>query len=308
MNSGELLTFLRSQRLAVQASCGPNATAQAALVGIAVTDAFELVFDTLSTTRKSGNIRARHGIAFVIGGWAPGDERTVQYEGIADEPTGLELERIKAAYFAVWPDGPSRSSWPGLTYFRVRPTWIRYSDFNSAPPVIQEFSTSDLILADWSSVPVFGAPPAATAAIVRPSAYGIVTDAQGRIAVVHTPVGLSLPGGGSDESEVPEVTVVRETREECGLDVRVGAWRRAAVEHVFSTAERVQFEKHNIFCDAIVLGNAGEPTEADHVLEWVSAGEAAARLVPASHRWAVTEWSRLTGEVTVPSPVARRTK
>jgi hypothetical protein len=144
MTPGELLTFLRSQRLAVQASCGPNTTAQAALVGIAVTDAFELVFDTLSTTRKSSNIRERPRVAFVIGGWGPGDERTVQYEGIADEPTGLELERIKAAYFAVWPDGPLRSSWPGLTYFGVRPTWIRYSDFTSVPPLIQEFSTSEL--------------------------------------------------------------------------------------------------------------------------------------------------------------------
>ena len=143
MTPAELLTFLQSQRLAVQASCGPNATAQAALVGVAVTDAFELVFDTLSTTRKVSNLRARPRVAFVIGGWGPGDERTVQYEGIADEPTGLELERIKAAYFTVWPDGPSRASWPGLTYLRVRPTWIRYSDFNSAPPVIQEFSGPD---------------------------------------------------------------------------------------------------------------------------------------------------------------------
>jgi hypothetical protein len=59
MTPAELLTFLQSQRLAVQASCGPNATAQAALVGIAVTDAFELVFDTLRTTRKVSNLRAR---------------------------------------------------------------------------------------------------------------------------------------------------------------------------------------------------------------------------------------------------------
>jgi hypothetical protein len=143
MTPAELLMFLQSQRLAVQASCGPNTTAQAALVGIAVTDAFELVFDTLSTTRKVSNLRARPRVAFVIGGWGPGDERTVQYEGIADEPTGLELERIKAVYFAVWADGPSRASWPGLTYLRVRPTWIRYSDFNGAPPVIQEFSGPD---------------------------------------------------------------------------------------------------------------------------------------------------------------------
>jgi 8-oxo-dGTP pyrophosphatase MutT (NUDIX family) len=143
---------------------------------------------------------------------------------------------------------------------------------------------------DWMSVPVFGAPPTAAFPIVRPSAYGIIADAQGRLAVVHTPTGLSLPGGGSDESEAPGATVVRESREECGLDIRVGPWRRTAIEHVFSTAERVQFEKHNTFCDATVLSATGEPSEPDHLLEWMSAGQAAALLVPASHRWAVNQW------------------
>ncbi len=143
---------------------------------------------------------------------------------------------------------------------------------------------------DWTNVPVFGTPPTAVFAIVRPSAYGIIADSQGRLAVVHTPIGLSLPGGGSDEAEAPEATVVREAREECGLDIQVGGWRRTAIEHVFSSAEQAQFEKRNTFCDAAVLGSAGEPSEPDHLLEWMSAGQAAALLVPASHRWAVSEW------------------
>ena len=143
---------------------------------------------------------------------------------------------------------------------------------------------------DWTNVPVFGAPPTGVFAIARPSAYGIIADGRGRVAVVHTPLGLSLPGGGSDEAEAPEATVVREAREECGLDIQVGRWRRTAIEHVFSTAERAQFEKRNTFCDGAVLGGAGEPTEPDHVLEWMPAGLAAALLVPASHRWAVDEW------------------
>jgi len=145
-------------------------------------------------------------------------------------------------------------------------------------------------MTDWKNVPVFGAPPTGVLAIVRPSAYGIIADPQGRLAVVHTPIGLSLPGGGSDEAEAPDVTVVREAREECGLDIRVGRWRRNAIEHVFSTAEQAQFEKRNTFCDAAVLRADGEPSEPDHLLEWMPAGQAAALLVPASHRWAVNQW------------------
>src|SRR5690348_3233623 len=119
----ELLAFLRTQRFAIQATRGLDDSVQAALIGIAVTDALEIVFDTLATTRKAQNLRRSPRIALVIGGWIPGDERTVQYEGIADEPSGTELDRLKAVYFDAWPDGPSRASWPGLIYVRVRPAW-----------------------------------------------------------------------------------------------------------------------------------------------------------------------------------------
>jgi general stress protein 26 len=144
MTTAELLEFMRTQRLAVQASVGAGETAQAALVGIGVSDSLELVFDTLDTTRKVRNLRRVAKVAFVLGGWLDGDERTVQYEGVADEPTGEELERIKAVYFAAWPDGPARQSWPGMVYIRVRPTWIRYSDFNRDPPMIVEFTEHEL--------------------------------------------------------------------------------------------------------------------------------------------------------------------
>jgi 8-oxo-dGTP diphosphatase len=145
-------------------------------------------------------------------------------------------------------------------------------------------------MTDWDTVPVFGEPTTGVAETIRPSAYGIISDPRGRLALVRTPLGLFLPGGGSGETEVPETTVVRETREECGLAVRVGAWRRTAIEHVFSVTEQAHFEKRSTFCDAAVVAPAGEPTEVDHVLQWISGAEATALLTPPSHRWAVGEW------------------
>jgi 8-oxo-dGTP diphosphatase len=141
---------------------------------------------------------------------------------------------------------------------------------------------------DWTSVPIFGEP--ASGATIRPSAYGIIVDAEGRLAVVRTPLGCFLPGGGADPAESPEATVERETREECGLAIRVGQWRRAAIEHVFSVTEQTQFEKRSTFCDAVVMGRTGDPIERDHTLERMSAAEAIAALTPPSHRWAVGEW------------------
>lgn len=147
MTRTDVLAFLRQQRLAVQASISAVAAPQAAVVGIAVTDRLEIIFDAVESSRKIPNLRKNPRIALVIGGWMPGDERTVQYEGIADEPAGDELERVKAAYYAVYPDGPSRLQWPGLTYVRIRPTWIRYSNFNVGPPEIVEFSGEALAAA-----------------------------------------------------------------------------------------------------------------------------------------------------------------
>jgi len=134
----ELLLFLRSHTYAVQASVSVDGLPQAAVIGFAVTDSLEIIFDSINSTRKAKNLLLRPRIAFVIGGWMPGDERTVQYEGVVDRPEGPELEILKRIYYATFPDGRSRLGWPGLMYLRTRPTWLRYSDYNKSPPEIME--------------------------------------------------------------------------------------------------------------------------------------------------------------------------
>lgn len=133
MNRAELLAFIREHTNAIQATVSPDGSPQAAVVGIAVTDSFEIVFDSLDKTRKAKNLALNPKIALVIGGWTPGDERTLQYEGMVDRPSGSELEALKAIYFAKFPSGPTRLAWPGLVYLRARPTWILYTDFNKNP-------------------------------------------------------------------------------------------------------------------------------------------------------------------------------
>jgi len=139
MTKADLLTFLRGYRLAVQASVTHDGKPQAAVVGIVVTDDLEVVFDSVGSTRKVQNLRANANVALVIGGWGKGNEREVQYEGIADEPRGAELAPLQELYLAQFPDGHERLTWPGLTYIRCKPTWIRYSDWTVDPPVVEEW-------------------------------------------------------------------------------------------------------------------------------------------------------------------------
>jgi hypothetical protein len=142
-----LLACLRAHRYAVEASTGPAAGIQAAVIGIAVLDTFEIVFDTIATSRKARNLEVDRRIALVIGGLR-GEEQTVQYEGEADRPAGAELEELQEQYFRAFPDGRERLTWPGLIHVRVRPRWLRYSDFSSTPPLIVEMTAIDLARLD----------------------------------------------------------------------------------------------------------------------------------------------------------------
>ena len=131
--SGELVKFITACDLAVVSYLSPAGTPQSAVVAIAVTPDLEIVFDTVASSRKYRNLKARPECAVVM--WA--GEVTLQFEGIAEETAD---DQYKEAYFKKMPDGRDRLSWPGITYFVVRPKWIRYSDFDARPAVIEEFS------------------------------------------------------------------------------------------------------------------------------------------------------------------------
>ena len=132
----EALEFARGERLAVLSTVSPAGPPEAALMGVAVTPDFEIVFDTLRSTRKYANLSANPSAALVIGCAGP---VSIQYEGTAYELAGDELERYLAIYFAAFPDGVERRNWPGMTYFVVRPAWVRYCDYRQRPPAIREF-------------------------------------------------------------------------------------------------------------------------------------------------------------------------
>ena len=136
MTKDDLFHFIDKQKLGVLGTISPHATPQSSLVGIAVTRELEIIFDTVKSSRKYGNLMAKPACSFAIG-WE--GEVTVQFEGEAREAMGAELGYYQQVYFEKWPDGPSRLTWPGITYFVVRPKWIRYSDFGQTPPKIQEF-------------------------------------------------------------------------------------------------------------------------------------------------------------------------
>jgi hypothetical protein len=136
MTEADLYRFLVQCKLGVLGTIGYANAPQSALVGIAVTEGLEIVFDTVKSSRKCPNLIAQPACSFVIG-WT--GEQTVQYEGRADELSGTELQRCQQVYFDAWPECRAHLSWPGIVHFVVRPRWIRYSDYDQNPPLIREF-------------------------------------------------------------------------------------------------------------------------------------------------------------------------
>jgi general stress protein 26 len=130
----EVFQFMKSERLAVLATVAEDRP-EAALMGFAVTPELEIVFDTVKSSRKYPNLKKNPRVAWVIGCTS---EITVQYEGIAEELEGQELAKYKKTYFAAFPDGPARESWLDITYFVVRPKWVRYCDYDPKRRRIEE--------------------------------------------------------------------------------------------------------------------------------------------------------------------------
>jgi len=135
MNVEEVYGFMHNERLAVLATVDDKMQPEAALMGFAATPELEIIFDTVKSSRKYPNLKRNPRVAWVIGCTT---EVTVQYEGVAEELEGEELAKYKKTYFAAFPDGPARQSWPGITYFVVRPKWVRFCDYDPSKRRIEE--------------------------------------------------------------------------------------------------------------------------------------------------------------------------
>jgi hypothetical protein len=137
----DVRNFLRRHRVCVQASMSSAGGPQAAAVAYVVTDDLEIVFEAVVGSRKMRNLRRDPRIAIVV---SDADEM-VQIEGIADEPAGDELERLKSVYSrGADRDTRWKQSRPGddakdrtFTWVRVKPTWVRYSDFREGGVVAE---------------------------------------------------------------------------------------------------------------------------------------------------------------------------
>lgn len=125
MTKDEVLVFIKQHKIAVIATAGEEYP-ESAVVDFIISDNFEIVFNTYIGSRKYRNLGRDKHVSFVIG-W---DNATVQYEGTAVELSEDALEDVQKdhaknfKYIRLWKEKE-------MSYFRVHPKWVKYTDFSS---------------------------------------------------------------------------------------------------------------------------------------------------------------------------------
>jgi general stress protein 26 len=132
-----VLDFISTQRLAVISTVSSNGQPQSAVMEFGQTEDLALIFDTFTTYRKYQNLRENPQVSFVIG-WD--NNITVQYEGKATELKGEEREQYQEVYFQKNPKAKRWLKRSEIVYFKVTPTWIRYSNLSVNPWQIFELN------------------------------------------------------------------------------------------------------------------------------------------------------------------------
>lgn len=128
--------FIKQQSLGAVSTVNMANQPESALVGIAISINFEIIFDTVKTSRKYNNLVNVPNVSLVVG-WD--NETTIQYEGTAEVlGDDNEAENLKEIYYRSFPGGRERAeTWPDLVHIKVTPQWLRYSNFNE-PQLIHE--------------------------------------------------------------------------------------------------------------------------------------------------------------------------
>lgn len=135
MDKKFIFDFLHRHSIAVLSTVTEENKPESAVVQFGDTENLEIIFDTIKTFRKYKNLQQNNRVSFVIG-WD--EDKTIQYEGNAIELNGEELELYKQQFFEKLPDVQQYEVREGIAYFKVIPTWIRYTDLTIYPWKVSE--------------------------------------------------------------------------------------------------------------------------------------------------------------------------
>lgn len=134
----KIFQFIRTCQFGVISTVDPgNLTPESAVVAFSENKHLELFLGSFIDTRKNKNISKNPQVSFVIG-WDNTNKITTQLEGMALLLEGDEREECIKRHFEKNPDSKKYQNDPRQQYFKIIPSWIRYSNFSVDPQEVWE--------------------------------------------------------------------------------------------------------------------------------------------------------------------------
>jgi 8-oxo-dGTP diphosphatase len=139
------------------------------------------------------------------------------------------------------------------------------------------------------SIPVFGLRLTGIQYEERPGAYAFLRNAAGALAVVKTPMGLFLPGGGMETGEDAMEGLRRELLEEIGYHLVRAELVTQAIQFHWSEYYGRHFKMIGHFYRADAKPPPEPRFQDAHELLWLPPSELVVRLTQEYQRWAVQQ-------------------
>jgi 8-oxo-dGTP diphosphatase len=121
----------------------------------------------------------------------------------------------------------------------------------------------------------------------RPGGYAFLKNKRGDFAVVRTPAGYFLPGGGADAGETPEQALRRELLEEIGYALVRAQLVCQANQYHWSQFYQEHFKKIGYFFEVEAKAPKTPRLQDEHELLWLARSEALEALTQEFQRWAL---------------------
>jgi general stress protein 26 len=132
----KVLELMKRNSFCVLSSVNMKVQPESSLVGFSENEKFEIVFECSNLSRKYQNILKNPHIALVVS--EPENKLTVQYEGIAREFSPAKEKQLISQFLEKRPFARKFLDREDIKWFHVKPKWMRYSDYNKKPVVIEE--------------------------------------------------------------------------------------------------------------------------------------------------------------------------
>ena len=135
----KVLKFLQGQGLCVLATAGKDGKPEAATVSYVVKDDFSLLINTDTTTRKYKNIEENDHVAVVVAA-GEGANPNVQIDGTIEKLDDAAAAKAKEYTLKLHPEWKDYYESPTGVWYKIKPSWMRYSDFSGQPPDTEELT------------------------------------------------------------------------------------------------------------------------------------------------------------------------